>query len=589
MRLLMLIILLLGFTTQAATPTVTDGTLDLRQWDFKQGTVRLDGLWHFQTGLAMSKGSHGKHWMSVPGYWGTNDSTGGERVASYHIKLILPDHAPELLAIRPIRPSNHCLRILLDGKEQGELGVFGTSALGAEPRFTSKPVFLPVSPGTHDLVIEAAFFHMRGKGIPRPLELGTAESVQTNETRIQGFNAFLAGSLFLLGLQFGVVWWNRRRHLSTGLFALICLFSLARHLVTTSCSIEEYLPWIDWEIHLRVEYLTFGTIILWIYWFTFDLYPKHLPRGILVFLQISAAAYTFFTLMAPPVLISASVWYYQIIHLLVIPVILTGLVRATLKRESGSGLYLAGFGILATAVVNDILYAMQIVHTGLWAPAGMLALVLALAIVTSKRTTSQSQSLIRSIEARSLDIASLWELNHLDFAGHHERVAILSEQLAKVIQLSPDLVDAIRRGAAIHDAAMAEIPMEILLKPSSLSGQERLELARHTQAKPLLIARDQTGADVDIVHSHHEHWDGSGYPDNLSGENIPLAARIVAIANIWDALTHDRPHRPALSLQDALDQMQRERGRSLDPKLLDIFLGQGIWKVTLKDGNLPRP
>lgn len=578
---LLLLLWQFWLTASGHDPSVRNGVLDLRSWDFAGGSVRLDGLWEFQPGLTSAgsaKQLAGN--MSVPGYYQPAHKDMTSSIATYRLRVLMPGSVPTQLAIRAIRPSSQSLRILVDGAVQGEIGTFGTSAMSACPIFTSKPAYLRIPPGAHDIVVEAAFFHTDHKGIARPLELGTAERITLNETLLQSFNTFLAGSLFFLGLQFAVLWWNRRRNISTGLFSLVCSFSLVRHLVTTSTPLTDLVPWIDWEVHLRLEYLTFGTIVLWVYWFSHELFPGRFPRKLLHFLQVSGAAYGFFSLIAPTHFLTETVWYYQIIHLAVIPVLLAGLAKGALRGDRGAVTYLTGFGLLAIAVVNDILYAQRVIQTGLWAPAGMLCLVIALAIVTSRRAASMTQDTETALEARTFDIASLWEERHPGFAGHQERVSRLAARLAKGLSLPADEIDRIRRGAAIHDAAVGILPVELLLKPATLNDVDIREFERHTRMESLQVPHDPSGTDSAIIQSHHEHWDGSGYPQGLSGEAIPLAARIVAVADIWDALTHERPQRPALSLHDALEQMERERGRTLDPRLLDVFLEQGIWKIT---------
>lgn len=584
--LLSLLLLLNGLT--ASLPQVKDGVLDLRHWEPAHGSVRLDGSWDFLPGIAAPERNRSfPQRRPVPGFW--NRGQGADtslRVASYRLRLLLPDHA-SLLALRAVRPSSQSIRVLLDGKEQGQFGRFGTSPLSAVPVFTTAPLVLHAAPGTHDLVLEVANFHAINKGIPRPMELGTPDQLLGNEIRLQCFNALLAGSLSFMFLQFAVQWWSRRRQTATGLFSLICLFSLMRHLATASSALSDLLPEMDWENHLRVEYLTFGTIVLWVYWFTITLYPRDLPRKVLAFLQVSGAAYAFFSLTASPQLLVATVWYYQVVHVLVIPLVLWGLIRAARRGENGAAIYLAGFSLVAITVVNDILYALQRVQTGLWAPAGMLCLVVSLAIVTSRRASSQARELEAELEQRALVLASTWERLHPGFDGHQARVAVLSEQLAIHAGLTPDESDRIRRGAECHDAGIVELPPPLLLSPRGLSPDERDQLQAHVRPRSLLPAGAPPDAEGMILRHHHEHWDGSGYPDRLSGDRIPMCARIVAIADIWDALTHDRPHRDALSLQDALAQLERERGRTLDPRLLDIFLENGLWKLTLPDPASP--
>lgn len=584
--LLSFLLLLAG--ALGSPPTVSQGTLDLRHWDPSRGSVSLEGMWDFQPGISAPdrEGSFPRR-RPVPGFWNhSGDADTSLRVASYRLRLELPDRDTMLLALRAVRPSSQSIRVLIDGKEQGQFGRFGTSPLSSSPVFTTSPIVFKAPPGHHDLVLEVANFHSVNKGIPRPMELGTPQQLLKNEILLQSFNALLAACLAFLALQFAVQWWSHRRQHATGLFSLVCLFSLLRHVATTSCAFADFIPWLDWESRIRIEYLTFGTIILWVYWFTITLFPRDLPRKVLLFLQASGAAYAFFSLTASPQVIVTTVAYYQIIHAMVIPLVLWGLVRAARRKENGAVIYMIGFALVAVSVINDILYALQKVQTGLWAPAGMLCLVVSLAIVTSRRASSQARELEAELERRSLLLASSWERHHPGFVGHQARVSVLAEQLAIQAGLPPETSDPIRRGAACHDAGMLELPPKALLETHSLSPEEHARLQAHVQPTSL-VAPDAPGGlceiETQILRHHHEHWDGSGYPDKLAGERIPLPARIVAIADIWDALIHDRPHRSALSLHDALDQLERERGRTLDPQLLDLFLENGIWKVTLPD------
>jgi len=578
-------ILLLGAIglLQAAPPHVLQGTLDARGWDFRQGPLRLDGIWHYQPGIALNPAqAASRDTVYIPGSWGKNTRNDTvSKIGSYRLTLLLPPDVPPLLAIRPVRPSSYALQVSLDGIPQGGLGRFGTSSLSSFPIFTSRPVFLRTSPGKHELLIEASHFHLLYKGITRPLELGEASIVVREDEHYRGFNDFLAGSLFVMALQFAILWWNRRRDLATGLFSLICLFSLARHLATTCVTISELLPGFDWNIHLRVEYLTFGTIILWVYWFSLELFPREFSRKPLYFLQISAIVYSFFVLAATPQLIIESVRYYQVVHMAVIPYAAVRLALAAYRRREGAWLYLLGFAVLAAAVVNDILYAWGSVHTGLWSPAGMLALVVSLSILTARRSSQAFLSLEQDMEARLFHLSAEWEKCHIGFHGHQRRVADMAERIGKMLEVDADELDQIRRAAGVHDIGMNTVSREIIANPAPLDTPSREILRHHAQQNPIAEGLENSALETAIVCHHHEHWDGSGYPDGLAGEAIPLGARIVALADMWDALLHERPYRKAFSQAEAIEIMQRERGRNLDPALLDAFLEAHLWEEDL--------
>lgn len=158
--------------------------------------------------------------------------------------------------------------------------------------------------------------------------------------------------------------------------------------------------------------------------------------------------------------------------------------------------------------------------------------------------------------------------------AHCERTAKLAVQLAQKMGLPEADVERIRRGARLHDIGKVGVPDAILFSPEQL-GQEEMEIIRQHVLYSEEILRPVPFINpmvLDMVISHHEHWDGNGYPRGLKGEQIPLAARILAICGVWDALRSDRPYRPAFDKEQAMEIMQEENGKLFDPDILAIFL-----------------
>jgi len=156
--------------------------------------------------------------------------------------------------------------------------------------------------------------------------------------------------------------------------------------------------------------------------------------------------------------------------------------------------------------------------------------------------------------------------------SHSDRVASLSAQIADQLDLSADEIELTRLAGSLHDLGKLAIPEEILRKPASLSDAERLVLERHPQIGYRML--ESLGVDpiADWVLHHHERWDGGGYPDGLAGERIPLGARIIFVADAFDAMTSDRLYRPALSVDDAVAEMERCAGTQFDPDVVNAFL-----------------
>jgi response regulator RpfG family c-di-GMP phosphodiesterase len=157
--------------------------------------------------------------------------------------------------------------------------------------------------------------------------------------------------------------------------------------------------------------------------------------------------------------------------------------------------------------------------------------------------------------------------------GHTQRVTELTLQIATQMGISEQEHIHIRRGALMHDIGKMAIPDAILKKPGSLDDDEWIEMRMHPiYAFDMLSRISYLAPSLAIPYCHHEKWDGSGYPRGIAGEKIPLAARIFAIADVWDALRSDRPYRKALPASTALDYIQENKGTHFDPQVVDAFL-----------------
>jgi HD-GYP domain-containing protein (c-di-GMP phosphodiesterase class II) len=157
--------------------------------------------------------------------------------------------------------------------------------------------------------------------------------------------------------------------------------------------------------------------------------------------------------------------------------------------------------------------------------------------------------------------------------GHSTRVSRLSRQMALRLGLPRESRETIVQAALVHDLGKIGVPEEVLVKRGPLTDEEWRLMRRHPLTGAQIVAPLEFFADgAIIVRHHHERLDGSGYPDGLAGEMIPLGARIVAVADVYDALTSERPYRAALSHREAIDVLQREQGRTLDARLVSLFV-----------------
>jgi HD-GYP domain-containing protein (c-di-GMP phosphodiesterase class II)/HAMP domain-containing protein len=193
-------------------------------------------------------------------------------------------------------------------------------------------------------------------------------------------------------------------------------------------------------------------------------------------------------------------------------------------------------------------------------------------------------TLFADLERASLDLLLAYEttlegwsraldLRDRETEGHTQRVADLTVRLARALGVPEDDIVHIRRGALLHDIGKMGVPDAILHKPGPLTEEEWTVMRRHPDlARGLLWPIAYLRPSLDIPYCHHERWDGTGYPRGLRGEEIPLAARIFAVVDVWDALLSDRPYRPAWTRERALQYLREQAGRQFDPDVVRAFV-----------------
>jgi putative nucleotidyltransferase with HDIG domain len=163
--------------------------------------------------------------------------------------------------------------------------------------------------------------------------------------------------------------------------------------------------------------------------------------------------------------------------------------------------------------------------------------------------------------------------------GHSDRVRRMSLEIAKSMDFTEERLESLEYGALLHDIGKIGIKDEVLQKGGPLNSDEYQYIQEH----PLIGVKIIEGIEffknkVPMIRHHHEHFDGTGYPDGLAGEAIPLEARIIAVPDAFDAMTSLRPHRKAMPLEDVLSELEQCEGKQFDPLILDIFLRKRIYR-----------
>lgn len=187
-------------------------------------------------------------------------------------------------------------------------------------------------------------------------------------------------------------------------------------------------------------------------------------------------------------------------------------------------------------------------------------------IMTEERVDQELEAVLK--------LSFVAEFRDPDSAEHLSRISRVSRLLAETMGLPDDQVRCLELAASMHDIGKCSIPDEILLKPAALTADERVTMQAHTVVGARLLADASSPvlrmAEV-IARCHHERWDGTGYPNGLAGTKIPLVARIVGLADVYDALVTRRVYKAAVAPERASEILRQDSGRHFDPEVVEAF------------------
>jgi putative two-component system response regulator len=195
-----------------------------------------------------------------------------------------------------------------------------------------------------------------------------------------------------------------------------------------------------------------------------------------------------------------------------------------------------------------------------------------------ERTHELDQARVESLTV----LAAVGEFHDEDTHEHTRRVGVAAAKIATALDLPAAFIADIRAAAPLHDIGKVAVPRQILRKPGALTAQEREIMERHAEIGGQILSSSVSPVlrmAAEIASGHHENWDGSGYPHRLTAEEIPLAARIMAIADVFDALAHARPYKEAWTVARTTELITTEAGQKFDPRIVDAFTTLAIQTV----------
>lgn len=253
--------------------------------------------------------------------------------------------------------------------------------------------------------------------------------------------------------------------------------------------------------------------------------------------------------------------------------------------------FLAGYLVFLYMIDQNSKFPTELITSTIFLGGSLFVLlvinVTQTAIKSIKRREKQVSDMHRELYQAYESTIEGWgralEQRDTETKGHTVRVTELTIKLAKKCGISGEEIDHIRRGALLHDIGKMSISDKILLNKGALSEEERREMEKHpVHAYEMLSSIDYLEPALDIPYCHHEKWDGSGYPRGLKGTEIPLAARIFAVADVWDALASQRRYHEAWSTEKVCDHIVAKSGTHFDPDVVEKFLAMAPCEENFK-------
>jgi putative two-component system response regulator len=196
-------------------------------------------------------------------------------------------------------------------------------------------------------------------------------------------------------------------------------------------------------------------------------------------------------------------------------------------------------------------------------------------VLLEKRVRERTEELEKAQMEILQRLALAAEYRDDDTRLHTRRVGMLAQRIAQALDLPPEQTDLILHASPLHDVGKIGIPDSILLKHGKLTDDEFTIMKEHTIIGGNILSKSNSSflrLAEEITMTHHERWDGTGYPSQLAGEEIPLVGRIVSVADVFDALTHDRPYKRAWTIDEAISEIKHQSGRQFDPAIVQAFL-----------------
>lgn len=595
------LILVIGWIislSEASLPSVQQGVLDLRQWNWHEDIVQLDGEWKFFWNhlLIDSTGKEKNYSLeSIPSSWHQyQDAQNGYYpafgCATYSLTILLPEHKPSL-ALR-IPSMANASKIFIGDDLIGEEGKVSCQKDLMIPHVNERVYVIPADSSQIHLTMQISNFQTSLGGPIRSPRLGTESNLVAQFEFWRSIRILFAGMLFLMGVYHLILWLYNMSQRSNLWFSFLSLVGSHRLVSPGDHMLGELFSFLSWSSTVRVNFAAIGIGFAGILLFMSDVYALYIHKRWIPYLIGAAFFYVLSCFALPTYWLYPSLSYAQIIWFIGMVIVFKGLWRA-IHYETGWApkAHFVAMIIFVLTVINDFMHAHQMIDTTYLASFGLISVVIVQWFLIARDYSLTYTNAEHRLEKFMTSIAQAI-ISKNQYTGEHvTRVARVADALAREINLPAEKVHQIRLGAIVHDVGKIHLSDDLLNKEEELTEEERQLIQDHPEHGYQILSKVE-GIEIplNVIRYHHEHYDGSGYPRGLKGDEIPIEARIVAIADTWDAITSPRAYREAYSrvealtilLQEAqtsLNQRNEKVGPNLDPVLVEIFAKRSLWKI----------
>ncbi len=374
---------------QAGSYVAKKGVLNLSDWDTdKDPTIDLDGEWafHWKELLIDNQKNQPQDFVNVPSFWNQypyNPEKTSYGYATYQLKVILPrEHPP--LAFK-LLSFGTAYEMFVNGKKIAQNGKVGTLKTDTSPYTLPLVAHFENNSDTLNISIQVANFHHRHGGFWHSIQLGKAQRIQISRDRLIAIDLLLAGCLLIMAFYHLGIYAFRKQDRSVLYFSVVSLFFVVHTLITDERYLLYLFPQISWEIAIRAEYLTVYLGFSFYIMFFCSVYPKEFSRKVMLTVRWIGISFALFVLFTPVSIFSYSLDVMQFLMLSVGVYVFYTLILAVSNRREAATVFLLGFLIFASTLINDLLYTAHIINTGRWVSLGFLIFTFTQAMVLSIR------------------------------------------------------------------------------------------------------------------------------------------------------------------------------------------------------------